>query len=58
MDEPLIVSTEPPPMPRDERCPNPTCTAGPERRGPSGGFGQPTMVCTKCGHDYGVPWEE
>ena len=56
MDEPWIVSTEPDELPMDERCPG--CTAGPERRGPSGGFGTPRMVCLKCGHDYGVPWEE
>lgn len=32
--------------------PCPRCGAGPERRVPSGGFGDPHPVCAKCGHDF------
>lgn len=29
----------------------PRCQAGPEKRGPSGGFGTPWTVCS-CGHEW------
>lgn len=48
--KPLIVLTEPAPLPADETCPQ--CKAGPERRGPSAGFGQPHILCTACGYRF------
>ena len=49
-DEPLILSTEPRPLPRDRRCPQ--CHAGPEKRVASGGFGTPHPVCSQCGYEW------
>lgn len=34
----------------------PGCGAGPERRGPSSGFGQAMTICLKCGHDFHEVW--
>jgi hypothetical protein len=53
-DEPLIVSTEPAPVPADERCPR---CRDVDHRVPSGGFGRPSTLCGKCGYDFRTPWE-
>jgi uncharacterized protein (DUF983 family) len=34
----------------------PKCGAGPDKRGPSSGFGQPMTICLKCGHDFHEVW--
>lgn len=45
---PRIVITDPPPLPRDGRCP--TCRS--TRRVEAGGFGGPRYpVCADCGTD-------
>lgn len=41
-----------PAAPAKDECPQ--CKAGPERRGPSAGFGKPHLICLKCGHDFGL----
>lgn len=56
MSDRRILTTDPDPLPADERCPK--CNAGPERRGPSGGFGIPTVLCLTCGHNFGVEWRK
>lgn len=52
MTAPKIISTEPKPLPKDDRCPR--CRAGREKRVASAGFGQPHDVCNVCGYE----WEE
>ena len=38
----------------DTACPQ--CGAPPERRVASSGFGTPTTLCGKCGHDFQEVW--
>jgi hypothetical protein len=51
-ERPGIVLTDPKPLPRDTRCPNPTCRAGKEKRVKSAGFGSPHDVCSQCGYEW------
>lgn len=45
-----LVLTDPPPLPKDERCPE--CGAGPEERQASRTYGPLHDVCGCCGHDF------
>jgi rubredoxin len=54
-DKPLIVSTEPKPLPRSVLCPG--CGSGKDKREASGGFGALHPICSKCGHEFiGEKW--
>lgn len=48
--QPLITLTDPPDLPKDDTCPR--CSAPPERRRLSAGFGEPHDVCGRCGYDF------
>ncbi len=48
-EQQLIISTEPKPLPKSDRCP--TCNATRDKRR-AGGFGSAGDVCGVCGHDY------
>jgi len=50
MNEPLIVITDPPEIPKDERCPD--CDAGKQARRRSMTYGPPHDVCGVCGHNF------
>lgn len=46
----MILLTDPPPLPKDERCP--TCGAGREKRKLSETYGPLHDVCSVCRHNF------
>ena len=48
--KPVIVLTDAPPVPKDDRCPQ--CNAGKRARVRSGGFGVAHPVCSQCGYEF------
>jgi hypothetical protein len=53
MNEPELVGTDGRPLshaPKPTRCPQ--CGSGPDRRVNAAGFGDPVIVCGKCGHHF------
>jgi uncharacterized protein (DUF983 family) len=53
---PLIVNAQGQPARKAAAALCPHCGAGPDRRGPSSGFGQAMTICLKCGHDFQEVW--
>jgi hypothetical protein len=52
---PLVVSTEPKPIPPAPKGPCPACKALPGQRVRSSGFGRVAKeLCGACGYDFGV----
>jgi len=47
---PVIVDPRGRPVKVDKRCPG--CSAAPDLRVPSCGFGSPHSVCSRCGHEF------
>lgn len=49
--KPVVVLTDPKPLPKDARCPQ--CDAKADRRIDGGGFGPKRIVmCGRCGYEF------